>query len=87
MGKASNRKKQRRLEREADRNKFRIVVCASPDLSVLPALELLKSAVIYGDEVTLHQPTATLMAGLAEIDQLSPAQAVELMMAVAPNLS
>lgn len=44
MGKASARKRERRLARLADASKLKIVVCAYPSRSLEPVTELLKAA-------------------------------------------
>lgn len=76
MGRASNRKKHKRDERAAEARMLRIVVCAYPDKSLLPVLELLKAANVYGDEVVLHHPTATMLASVAAMGHLEPAELV-----------
>lgn len=86
MGRASNRKKHKRDERAADARMLRIVVCAYPDKSLLPVLELLKAATVYGDEVVLHHPTATMLASVAAMGQLEPADLVGVMRTLAPSL-
>jgi hypothetical protein len=86
MGRASKRKKDQRAARAADARKFRIVVCTYADRSLEPAAELLKAAIIYGDEVLLHSPTALLFASVAGITDLSAGELVEFVRQVAPAL-
>src|SRR4051812_30792169 len=86
MGRASNRKKERRAERLADEQNLRGLVCTSPELSMAPTAELLKAAVVYGDEVLLHSPTATMLASLAGIASLSNSDLLGFIGQVAPNL-
>ncbi|HVF14199.1 MAG TPA: hypothetical protein VM942_06335, partial [Acidimicrobiales bacterium] len=86
MGRASNRKKERREERAIEARKLRIVVCSYPDKSLEPAAELLKAAIVYGDEVLLHSPTAILLASVATLSNLSPADLIPVMRGVAPSL-
>lgn len=86
MGRASNRKKHKRDERAAEAQMLRIVVCAYPDKSLLPVLDLLKAATIYGDEVVLHHPTATMLGSIAALGQLEPADLVSVMRTLAPSL-
>lgn len=86
MGRASHRKKERRAERQVEARKLRIVVCAYPSHSLEPAAELLKAAVIYGDEVVLHSPTAMLLASVAAMSGLSPGDLVGLLRQLAPAL-
>src|SRR5438094_530388 len=86
MGRASNRKRIRRAERAADSAKFRIVVCSYPDKSLLPAVELLKAGVVYGDEVLLHSPTALLLASVGALGSMETGDLVDFMRQVAPAL-
>lgn len=86
MGRASNRKKEKRKERVAEARKLRIVVCAYPDKTLLPVVELLKAAAVYGDEVVLHHPTATMLASVAAVAELGSAEFVDVMRAFAPAL-
>lgn len=86
MGRASGRKRDRRAERAIDDRKFRIVVCSYPDKSLEPAVELLKAAIVYGDEVLLHSPTAILLASVATLGNCPPADLYSVMRGVAPSL-
>lgn len=70
MGRASRRKREQRETRLLDAQKFRIVVCAYPDTTLGPVAGLLKAATLYGDEVVLHHPTATMLASIAAIRSL-----------------
>jgi hypothetical protein len=86
MGRASKRKKDQRAARAADARMFRIVVCTYADKSLEPAAELLKAAIVYGDEVLLHSPTALLLASVANLTDLASGEFVKLMQQVAPAL-
>src|SRR5258706_13347892 len=85
MGRASNRKKHRRAERDAEAGSFQVVVCTYPDMSLEPALELLKAAVVYGDKVLLHSPTAILLASVASISSLPAAELLDFVRQIAPS--
>jgi len=86
MGKASRRERERRAERFLDARKFRIVVCAYPDPSLAPVAGLLKAATLYGDEVVLHHPTATMLASMAAIGSLGHAEFMSFLTSLAPHL-
>lgn len=86
MGRASNRKRARRAERTADSATFRIVVCSYPDSSLLPAVELLKAGVVYGDEVLLHSPTVLLLASVGALGSMNTGDLLAFMREVAPAL-
>lgn len=86
MGRASRRKRERQTERLADAHKFRVVVCAYPDSSLAPVAGLLKAATLYGDEVVLHHPTATMLASIASIGVLGEVDFVKAMAEIAPHL-
>lgn len=87
MGKASRRKRERQANRLLDAQKFRIVVCAYPDASLGPTAGLLKAATLYGDEVVLHHPTATMLASIAAIGSLDHGDFLKLIAQLAPHLS
>lgn len=86
MGRASRRKEERRRERVADGQKFRIVVCTYADRSLDSSAELLKGAIVYGDEVLLHSPTAVLLASVASLANMAPGDLVGFLREVAPAL-
>jgi hypothetical protein len=86
MGKASRRHEERRKEREVERQKLRVVVCSYPESSLAPSVELLKAAILYGDEVLLHSPTATLLASLASMPSLTTQQLLGTLTELTPHL-
>lgn len=86
MGRASSRKRQRRAERLTEQQKLRVVVCAYPASSLRPTANLLKAATLYGDEVVLHHPIATMLASMASLSSASNAEFIAFVSAVAPNL-
>ncbi len=86
MGRASRRKQHRRAERLTEQQKLRVVVCAYPAASLRPAANLLKAATLYGDEVVLHHPIATMLASMASLSSASNADFISFVSAVAPNL-
>lgn len=86
MGRASNRKRERRVERTTDARKLRVVVCSYPDRSLGSAAELLKAAVVYADEVLLHSPTAILLASIAGLGNLSTSDMLAVLGQAAPAL-
>lgn len=86
MGRASNRKRERRVERTTDARKLRVVVCSYPDRSLASAAELLKAAIVYADEVLLHSPTAILLASIAGLGNLSPGDMLAVLGQAAPAL-
>lgn len=86
MGKASARKRERRLARLADASKLKIVVCAYPSKSLAPVTELLKAATMYGDEVLLHSPTSVLLAAVASFAALEPHELLATVRQLAPSI-
>lgn len=86
MGRASNRKRERRVERTTDARKLRVAVCSYPDRSLGSAAELLKAAVVYADEVLLHSPTAILLASIAGLGNLSTSDMLAVLGQAAPAL-
>jgi len=90
MGRASNRKKQRRAQQLLDASALRIVVCWSPAAHLEPALDLLKAAVLYGDQVRLLSPTLSLITNaeaLAGADSQTFARALLDIVLSAPELN
>jgi hypothetical protein len=67
---------------------FRIVVAANPGTSVtvLPELDLLKGALLYGDKVTVLSPVTTMFLRIEGLQKFSPREQIELMRRVAPIL-
>jgi len=57
-------KRHRKRQKEGSDSRFRIVVASSPngdgEVSVEPEIDLIKSALLYGDEVTLLSPVWTM---------------------------
>lgn len=86
MGRASLGKRERRANRLLDAQRFRIVVCAYPDTTLGPVAGLLKAATLYGDEVVLHHPTATMLASIAAIGSLGHGDLLNVMADLAPHL-
>lgn len=86
MGRASRRKRDKKADRPADAHKFRFMVCAYPDVSVAPVVDLLKAATLYGDEVVLHHSTATMLAAIASVGALDHADLVKTIADLAPYL-
>jgi hypothetical protein len=67
---------------------FHMVVAANPGSSVTiaPELDLLKAALLYGDQVTLLSPVTTMFLRVEGLQKFSPRQQIELMRRVAPTL-
>lgn len=86
MGKASVRKKERRLARLVEASKLKIVVCAYPSKSLEPVTELLKAATMYGDEVLLHSPTSALLADVVSFAALEPQELLATVLQLAPSI-
>jgi hypothetical protein len=63
---ASKKRERQRLNRVAA-SPFRILVCAYPDRTIVPVVPLLKAALLYGDEVVLHSPMASMLGALAAV--------------------
>lgn len=67
---------------------LRMVVAANPgsEISVAPELDLLKSALLYGDKVTVISPVTTMFLRVEGMQRFSALQQIELMRRVAPIL-
>ncbi len=65
-----------------------MVVAANPgsDLTAAPELDLVKAALLYGDEVTLLSPVTTMLLRVENLEKFSPSQQLALMRRVAPIL-
>jgi hypothetical protein len=65
-----------------------MVVAANPGSSVtiVPELDLLKAALLYGDDVTLLSPVTTMFLRVEGLEKFSPREQIELMRRVAPIL-
>ena len=83
---ASEKRQRQRLNRIAG-SPFRIVVCAYPDRSITPVLPLLKAALLYGDEVVLHSPLASLLGGVSAFAHGDQRTFVEVALELAPKAS
>ena len=68
----------RQRQRKLAGRPVRIVVCAYPSKTIEPVIGLLKSAVLYGDEVVLHSPLASMLAAISAIAQAGPQAIVQL---------
>lgn len=67
---------------------FRMVVAAHPgsSLTIVPELDLVKAALLYGDKVTLISPVTTMFLRVEGLKRFTPLQQIELMRRVAPIL-
>ncbi len=67
---------------------FRMVVATQPGsgLSIRPELELVKAALLYGDEVTLLSPVTTMLLGAEALEHFPVRVQIELSRRVAPYL-
>jgi hypothetical protein len=67
---------------------FRMVVAANPGtaVSVVPELDLVKAALLYGDKVTLISPMTTMFLQVEGLKRFSLRQELELVRRVAPIL-
>ena len=67
---------------------LRMVVAANPgsEISVAPELDLVKSALLYGDKVTVISPVTTMFLRVEGMQRFSALQQIELMRRVAPIL-
>jgi hypothetical protein len=83
---ASKKRERQRLNRIAG-SPFRIVVCAYPDRSITPVLPLLKAALLYGDEVVLHSPLASMPGGVSAIAHGDQRTFFEVALELAPKAS
>ena len=65
-----------------------MVVAANPGSSVtiVPELDLLKAALLYGDKVTVLSPVTTMFLRVEGLQKFSPREQIELMRRVAPIL-
>jgi hypothetical protein len=67
MSKSSKAKRERRRRNKAEGRPFRIVVCSYPSRTFDSVEQLMKAAVLYGDQVTLHSPMAALIGSVAAL--------------------
>ena len=67
---------------------FRMLVAANPGTSttVAPELDLVKAALLYGDQVTLISPVTTMLLRVEALERFSPSNQIELIRRVAPVL-
>lgn len=67
---------------------FRMVVAANPgsEVTLAPELDLVKAALLYGDEVTLLSPVTTMFLRVEGLQRFSVRQQLELIRRVAPVL-
>ena len=67
---------------------FHMVVAANPgsSVTVVPELDLLKAALLYGDKVTVLSPVTTMFLRVEGLQKFSPREQIELMRRVAPIL-
>jgi len=65
-----------------------MVVAANPGSSatVVPELDLLKAALLYGDKVTVLSPVTTMLLRVEGLEKFSPREQIELLRRVAPTL-
>jgi len=65
-----------------------MVVAANPgsSVSVVPELDLLKAALLYGDKVTVLSPVTTMFLRVEGLQRFSPREQIEIMRRVAPIL-
>jgi len=65
-----------------------MVVAANPgsSVTVVPELDLLKAALLYGDKVTVLSPVTTMFLRVEGLQKFSPREQIELMRRVAPIL-
>jgi hypothetical protein len=82
---ASPKRARKRFNKAAGRP-VRIVVCAYPSSTIEPVLGLVKSAILYGDEVVLHSPAATMLGSVVSLASSGPEALVELISQVGPSL-
>jgi len=63
-----------------------MVVAANPgsSISVVPELDLLKAALLYGDKVTLLSPVTTMFLRVEGLQKFTPREQIELLRRVAP---
>jgi hypothetical protein len=60
---------------------------AGSAMTVAPEIELVKTALLYGDRVTLLSPVTTMLLDVAALERFSPLQQIDLVRRVAPYLS
>lgn len=67
---------------------FQMVVAANPGsgMTVVPELDLVKAALLYGDKVTLISPVTTMLLRVEGLRRFSPRKQIELVRRVAPIL-
>lgn len=60
---------------------------AGSAMTVAPKIELVKTALLYGDRVTLLSPVTTMLLDVAALERFSRLQQIDLVRRVAPYLS
>lgn len=76
MGKASQKKKARRLQRERDEGQLRVALCTFPSRATTADEQLVKAAILYADEVVLYSPVASMLGQLAAVVHGTPQELV-----------
>lgn len=76
MGKASQKKKARRLQRERDEGQLRVALCTFPSRATTADEQLVKAAILYADEVVLYSPVASMLGQLAAVAHGTPQELV-----------
>ncbi len=82
----SKKRERHRLNKIAG-SPFRIVVCAYPDRTIDPVVPLLKAALLYGDEVVLHSPMASMLGAIAAVARNDHRTFMRFALEVGPTIS
>lgn len=75
----ANSKRERQRRNKLLSKPVRIVVCAYPSNTIHSVVDLVKSAVLYGDEVVLYSPIGSFLGHLAVLAEGDGAELAELM--------
>lgn len=81
-------KRHRQKTKKAGSDAFRMVIASSPpdEVSIGPELDLIKAALLYGDEVTLLSPVTTMFLGVEQWGRFSMVEQLGLIRKVAPYM-
>lgn len=79
-----NKKRERQRRNKLLGQPVRIVVCAYPSTTITSAVDLVKSAVLYGDEVVLYSPVGSFLGHLSALTEGDGDQLADFMVSVGP---
>lgn len=80
---AKSKKRQRQRHNKLAGRSVKVVVCSAPSDNINPALPMIKSGLLYGDQVHLHNPNATMLVGLRELGTGPPEHIIDVLIGLA----